>query len=141
MTVMVMMMVMMIDIVIVQMLLLLETDWLFLLCQRRAHNLKLEPMGQFFNGYDPNIDASTFNSLAAAGFRMGHSLIRESLGQFSKEFQRLGEIPITRFFDPSSLYELTNNGIDGINLGLVTEPAQRFDRYACASMSRILAIL
>ena len=25
---------------------------------------------------------------------------------------------------------LRNNGIDGINLGLATEPAQRFDRYA-----------
>ena len=61
---------------------------------------------------------------------MGHSLIRDSFGQFSRGFVRLGEVATTSFFDPSSLYRLRNNGIDGINLGLATEPAQRFDRYA-----------
>ena len=30
----------------------------------------------------------------------------------------------------TSRLRLRNNGIDGINLGLAKEPAQRFDRYA-----------
>ncbi|XP_078362136.1 peroxidasin homolog [Oculina patagonica] len=95
---------------------------------RRQNGILLEPAGQFFNGYDPNGDATTFNSLAAAAFRMGHSLIRESFGQFSKDFIRLGEVSVTRFFDPSALYKLENNGIDGLHLGLVREQAQLFDR-------------
>jgi len=74
------------------------------------------------------MDATTFNSLASAAFRMGHSLIRETFGQFNKYFTRLGEVSVTRFFDPSSLYKLENNGIDGLNLGLVREQAQQFDR-------------
>ena len=96
----------------------------------------LEQPGTFFNGYDPNEDATTFNSLAAAAFRMGHSLIRESFGQFSKDFIRLGEVKTTRFFDPSSLYKLENNGIDGLHLGLVREQAQEFDRLVCRNIDR-----
>ena len=96
--------------------------------KRRQNGILLEQPGAFFTGYDPNEDATTFNSLASAAFRMGHSLIRESFGQFSKDFTRLGEVSVTRFFDPSSLYKLENNGIDGLNLGLVREQAQQFDR-------------
>lgn len=99
-----------------------------LLFQRRQNGILLEQLGTFFQGYDPNQDVITFNSLASAAFRMGHSLIRESFGQFSKDFIRLGEVKVTRFFDPSSLYKLENNGIDGLNLGLVREQAQQFDR-------------
>lgn len=106
------------------------TNWIFLLppFQRREYGILLEQPGTFFDGYDPNEDATTFNSLAAAAFRMGHSLIRESFGQFSKDFIRLGEVKTTRFFDPSALYKLENNGIDGLHLGLVREQAQEFDR-------------
>lgn len=99
-----------------------------LLFKLRKNGILLEPPGTFFLGHDPNEDATTFNSLAAAAFRMGHSLIREAFGQFSKDFRRLGEVSVTRFFDPSSLYKLRNNGIDGLNLGLVREQAQQFDR-------------
>lgn len=95
---------------------------------RRANGIQLEQPGQFFTGYDSKEDATTFNSLASAAFRMGHSLIRETFGQFSKNFIRLGEINVTRFFDPSALYKLENNGFDGINLGLIREQAQQFDR-------------
>ena len=96
--------------------------------KRRQNGILLEQPGAFFTGYNPNEDVTTFNSLASAAFRMGHSLIRESFGQFSKDFIRLGEVSVTRFFDPSSLYKLENNGIDGLNLGLVREQAQQFDR-------------
>ena len=86
----------------------------------------LESPGNFFNGYDPSVDVSTFNSFAAAAYRMGHSLIRNSFGQFDKEFVRFGEIPTISFFDPSVVY--ANNGIDSLHLGLIREPAQQFDR-------------
>ena len=100
----------------------------FFFFKRRLNGILLEPRGKFFKGYDSDMDATTFNSLASAAFRMGHSLIRETFGQFNKYFTRLGEVSVTRFFDPSSLYKLENNGIDGLNLGLVREQAQQFDR-------------
>lgn len=62
-----------------------------------------------------------FNLLVLVVFRMGYLLIWESFGQFSKDFIRLGEVSVIRFFDLFFLYKFENNGIDGLNLGLVRE--------------------
>ena len=103
---------------------------LYLLCyqKRNDEGILLESSGRFFSGYDPNVRATTLNAFAAAALRMGHSLIRQTFGQFSKAFVRLGEINTTTFFNPDLLYTLRNNGIDGISLGLIKEPSQKFDR-------------
>ena len=67
--------------------------WLVFACNKLqliTSETTLEPLGQFFNGYDSNVDASTRNAYAcaAATLRMGHSLIRDSFGQFSQIISR-----------------------------------------------------
>lgn len=68
------------------------------------------------------------NAFATAALRVGHTLIREDFGQFSRQFKHRGFIPTKAYFDPSPLYSLSGNGITGIVLGLVTQASQKVDR-------------
>ena len=89
----------------------------------------LEPAGQFFNGYNPTVNPEIINSFAAAALRVGHTLIRDDFGQFNRQFQQRSFIPAkTAFFDPTSLYSNSGDGIREILLGLVTQASQKVDR-------------
>lgn len=96
--------------------------------QRKRANILLEPSGNYFNDYDPQVNPEIINAFATAAFRMGHSMIRDEFGQFDRQFRQQGFISMKTFFDPSPLYSLSKNGISGIFLGLVAQASLKVDR-------------
>ena len=79
----------------------------YLLLQRKAEGLLLEPRGKFFKGYDPDVSPAIINSFSTAALRMGHSLVRGDfrLPVFGVPRRRQPELDVSDFFNPSPLYE------------------------------------
>ena len=96
--------------------------------QRKREKILLEPSGNYFNGYDPEVNPEIINAFATAAFRMGHSMIRDEFGQFDGQFTKQGFVSMKTYFDPSPLYSLSKNGISGILLGLVAQASLKVDR-------------
>ncbi|PFX31144.1 Peroxidasin [Stylophora pistillata] len=96
---------------------------------RRRENILLEPKDTFFSDYNSRVNPEITNAFATAALRVGHSLIRDSLGQFGRQFRQRGSIPTKTFFDPSPLYSKSGSGMTGILLGLVTQASQKIDRF------------
>ena len=98
------------------------------LFQRRRANILLEPTDTFFSGYNSQVNPEITNAFATAALRVGHTLIKDNLGQFGRQFRQRGSISTKTFFDPSPLYAKSGNGMTGILLGLVTQTSQKVDR-------------
>jgi hypothetical protein len=82
-----------------------------------------------YRGYDPSVDATIANVFSTAAFRVGHTLLNETL----LRLDRCGlEIPAGHisladaFFNPQ---EVIDHGIDPILRGLARQPAQRVDPF------------
>ncbi|KAJ7374149.1 hypothetical protein OS493_009487 [Desmophyllum pertusum] len=94
---------------------------------RQRASILLEPVGNYFNGYDQTVNPEIPNAFAAAALRVGHTLVRDEFGQFNRHLRQRGFIPTKSFFDPAPLY--SPNGIGAILLGLVTQASQKVDRF------------
>lgn len=102
-----------------------------ILFQRKAGGILLEAPGTFFSGYDPRAKTTVFNEFATAGFRIGHTLIREafSLGTAPRRSNIFTETSTVDFFEPSPLHNV-NLGVNpytGFYVGLVFDRAFAFD--------------
>lgn len=102
---------------------------------RKNANISLEPAGKFFNGYDASVNPTVINSFVSAALRMGHSMIREKFSQTTDQFIQRRFIAMSdAFFDPSSLFSSSGDGISEILLGLASEVSQGIDRLFASSV-------
>lgn len=86
--------------------------------------------GTFFDGYDPSVKTTVSNAFATAGFRIGHTLIREEFSlRTAPRFNDLLALSTVTFFDPSDLYNvaLGVNPYTGFYMGLVFDRGLEFD--------------
>lgn len=125
-------------IVIAQLQHITYNEWLPVLFSEEIlarENLTLAPKGEFFEGYDPSVNPTIFNSFGAAVLRVGHTLIRSKFALItnsrvkrSKKRFLLAKVDLD-FFNPVTLYlGLKIDFIDEILHGLVVEQAQLLDK-------------
>lgn len=102
-----------------------------ILFQRKAGGIQLEAPGTHFGGYDPTTKDAVFNEFSTAGFRIGHTLIREafSLGTAPRRSDIFTETSAVDFFQPSPLHNVSLgvNPYTGFYVGLVFDRAFDFD--------------
>ncbi|XP_067034092.1 peroxidasin-like isoform X2 [Acropora muricata] len=97
---------------------------------RKKARISLEPSGTFFNDYDPSLNPTLFNSFATAALRIGHSMIRQSFSQTTDQFTQRRLIPTSSaFFNPTSLFSSSSDGIGEILQGLVAQASRGVDRF------------
>ena len=82
-----------------------------------------------FRDYNPAVNPTIPNSVAAAALRFGHSTIRNQFSRFGDMHRVFPSINVKDFHNPEFIYEVNNGGIDGILRGLALDPAQNIDGY------------
>lgn len=90
----------------------------------------MEENGTFFDGYNPEAETTAFNEFSTAGFRIGHTLIRETFSlRTAPRFVDLLATSTVTFFDPRDLHDVTLgvNPYTGFYMGLVFDRAFAFD--------------
>ncbi len=93
-----------------------------------------------YTGYDENVNAGIFNSFSAAAFRMGHTLIGNTIVRINNDgsIYEDGHIPIRfAFFNPKEL-ALTTNGIDVYFKGMATHVQQEMDCKVVSGLRNFL---
>ncbi|PFX20658.1 peroxidase mlt-7-like [Stylophora pistillata] len=103
----------------------------------RDNNLALLQGRQYFNGYNPGVNAQVSQAFAVAAYRFGHSLVQEEFLRFTQEgfehkcskdsISEYSPIPVLDFGNPTYLYDKCNGGVDSIFRGLVKSPAAKVD--------------
>ncbi|XP_067144092.1 uncharacterized protein [Centruroides vittatus] len=81
----------------------------------------------YYDGYDPECDATIHNEFSSAAFRLGHTLLRPMFERVEKGYLTMTS-PIrlrSAFFNPDILYE--DDTIDNILRGLLTSSIETFD--------------
>jgi len=102
---------------------------LIFLLQRKKTQISLEPAGTFFSDYDPSLNPTLINSFATAALRIGHSMIRQRFSQTTDQFTQRRLIPTSSaFFNPTSLFSSSSDGIGEILQGLVAQASRGVDR-------------
>ena len=94
----------------------------------------LEP----YTGYDSTIDAGIANEFAAAGFRMGHTMLPLFLSRLDSQGNEApeGHLSLAQaFFEPE---EIGDNGIDSVLRGVSMTPAQQFDTMLVGEVRNFL---
>ena len=81
-----------------------------LLLQREREGLLLEPLGQFFEGYDPAKNPEILNSFSTAALRMGHTLIRNAFPRLDSQFRWAGygkpnATPVRDFYNQAPFFQ------------------------------------
>ena len=97
-----------------------------------AANFDLLPMSEgsgYYQGYDPNVNPSLSNEFVTAGFRFGHTLIRNILSR-AQNNQLKSSIPLQDIvFRPVEAYNGRENGIDSILQGMLNDQPSKFDTH------------
>jgi hypothetical protein len=100
----------------------------------------------YFTGYNSNVSPQITGEFATSAYRMGHSLMRQTLSMsniYQNFIQNNGGGPGTgpnQFFPPYQLYQsffqsdlaYNNNteGLNGVLLGILNDPAWQFGTYS-----------
>ena len=98
--------------------------------QVRGLGLQLLTGRNRFRDYNPAVNPTIPNSVAAAALRFGHSTIREHFSRVGENFLQFPRIEVKDFHNPEFIYEVNNGGVDSIMRGLANDVAQNIDRYA-----------
>jgi len=80
-----------------------------------------------YSGYDSTVDATIANEFSAAGFRVGHTMIRGSLARMDSDWNMApsGELSLAdAFFNPSTLMD---GGIDQLLRGMSRTYSEAID--------------
>jgi len=91
-----------------------------------------------YAGYDPGAEPMIANEFAAAGFRVGHTMLSPTILRVEATDQTMdaGHLPLRdAFFNPSILQD---HGIDQILRGLASQPAQIIDTYVVDDVRNLL---
>jgi len=94
-----------------------------------AFDLLPQSEDAFFMGYDRNVNPTLANEFSAAGFRFGHTLIRNILSR--SQNNRMGS-PVQLsdiIFRPVEAYNAAEGGIDGILEGLLKDQTSKYDTH------------
>lgn len=90
----------------------------------KAFNLRSRRSGHVDN-YNPFIDPRTINAFGVAAYRMGHSLVRNTVGHLGKE--RPTTFPVHKHFEvPDLMYD---GGYELMARWMSREPKSRSDRF------------
>lgn len=101
----------------------------------REYNLYL---GSSYTNYDPTMDATIFNSFAAAAYRFGHSLV-SGIMRLVRNRGVIGSFALRDNFAQSGQVTQSNGqGYDWILAGLMTQNSQEFDRYMSSDLTNFL---
>ncbi|XP_062573135.1 peroxidase-like protein [Saccostrea cucullata] len=90
-----------------------------------SFNLRSSPFGHA-NVYSPQIDPRTINAFGVAAYRMGHSLVRNTVGH-DRGVGGVQSFPVSQHFERPDL--MFNNGYEYMARWMSREPKSRGDRF------------
>jgi hypothetical protein len=94
-----------------------------------------------YTGYDANVKATVSNEFAAAGFRLGHTLLPPELLRLNEDGTSIPQGPVAlrdTFLDPSLVTK--EGGIDPVLCGLAGAKAQEFDNMIVDDVRNFLFV-
>jgi len=99
--------------------------------------LKLLPRG-YYTGYNESVNPTIANAFAAAAFRFGHSLVKDSISRCNKEFRKVPfHVELHKEMNnPSNLHNF--GSVDRILLGLCNEKLARRDEFISEELTNHL---
>lgn len=105
----------------------------------QSYGLVLPPPGQY-STYNPNVDATIFNSFSTAAYRFGHTLVSGIVALTRVDSTRnFSSYNIANeYFQDRQVTQNNGQGYDWILRGLTTTSCQRFDRFVTTGMTRSL---
>ncbi len=78
-----------------------------------------------YDGYDPTVNPGISNEFSTAAFRVGHTMLSETLQRINPDGTVDSSLSLRdSFFNPDIVVE---DGIDSVLLGLASQPAQEID--------------
>ena len=115
-------------------------EWLPIILGPRVleiFELKLMATG-FYNGYNDTVNPTISNAFAAAAFRFGHSLVKNTISRCSKQFS---EVPFLiklhkELNNPSHLHNFASN--DRLMFGLIHQKISRRDEFIASELTNHL---
>jgi len=97
-------------------------------------NTTLSPLSteSYYTGYDSSKNPALYNEFATAAFRMGHSLVRQSLNRRNISLLQINSSSFdfeNIVFQSDYAYSTTYQGLNSIFLGLISDLAWRFGTF------------
>ena len=115
-------------------------EWLPIILGPRVleiFELKLMAKG-FYDGYNDTVNPTISNAFAAAAFRFGHSLVKNTISRCSKQFS---EVPFfiklhKELNNPSNLHNF--GSVDRLMFGLIHQKISRRDEFIASELTNHL---